>query len=135
MSAVVTCSAREDVIVLKLMIKLAKRREEQGYSDRHAYLADKIAMKRRIAACAENGKVAVVESGMDCDCVRYSGHVSIIDATVEAYEAHYDHVAKWADGPFSLGVVSPSEARKIKRQSRDLALEAFEDGHAHVVYA
>lgn len=48
-----------------------------------------------IAACAENGKVAVVESGRDCDGVQYSGHVRIIDATMAAYRELESGIADW----------------------------------------
>jgi len=88
----------------------------------------------RIASCAEGGVIAVVESGRDCDGCAYTGHVSTIPATVAAFDAHYDHVAQWADGPFWFAVEKPSEARGIKATSRDLALEAFEDGHSHCLH-
>ena len=44
-------------------------------------------LTRRIAECAVDGKVAVWESGMDCDCVQYSGYRGLIDATVAAFDA------------------------------------------------
>jgi hypothetical protein len=84
---------------------------------------------------SENGKVAVVESGRDCDCVQYSGHVHIIEATTAAYEELYDHTAEWADGPFFFELMRCSVAGGIQAESRDLAMEAYEDGHAHVVYS
>lgn len=95
----------------------------------------RVAMHQRIAACAEGGKIAVIESGMDCDCVRYSGHVSIIAADWREFLKHWDRTARSADGPFSLYIERPSIARNIRPQSRDLILEAFEDGHAHCIYA
>ena len=87
-----------------------------------------------MAACTENGKVALIESGMDCDCVRYSGRVHIVDATEEAVEELYDYVYKWADGPVSLAFCKPSVAKQVRYTSRDLALEAFEDGHPHSIH-
>jgi hypothetical protein len=92
------------------------------------------ALHRRIAECNEGGQIAIIESGMDCDCVRYSGHVSLCDATVAAFDAEHDHRAHHADGPFSLSVERPSVARGIRYESRDLALEAFEDGHPHSIH-
>lgn len=93
------------------------------------------ALHRRIAECAEDGQVALIESGMDCDCVQYSGYVSLCDATVAAFDAEYAHRAKWADGPFSIAIERPSVARGIRRESRDLAAEAFEDGHPHSIHS
>jgi hypothetical protein len=88
----------------------------------------------RIRSCQENGKIAIVESGRDCDGMQYSGSVCLIDASVAAWDAHYDYVANHADGPFSFAVEKPSIAKHIKHTSRDLTLEAFEDGHPHVIY-
>lgn len=101
--------------------------------DRKEELTDRIATKRRIAACAEGGKVAIVESGRDCDGVQYSGKVSIIPATYEAFCAAWDDIADWADGPFHLSVERPSIARRMRYESRDLVAEAFENGHPHVL--
>jgi hypothetical protein len=93
-----------------------------------------IAQMRQVRAYAEGGKVAVVESGMDCDGVQYAGKVSLIDATVAAFLAHWDHTAQWADGPFYLTVMRPSDAERVTYRSRDRAAEAFEDGHAHCLH-
>lgn len=38
------------------------------------------------------------------------------------------------DGPFNLTICDPDNVQQAA-PSRDLALEAFEDGHQHVVYA
>lgn len=94
--------------------------------------------------------VAVVWSGMDCDCVRYSGSVSFISLDPEspygldkngepfktlraAVDHHIDHTYYWADGPCDYALMSKEQAESIQYQSRDLALEAFEDGHPHYV--
>lgn len=90
-------------------------------------------LARAIRDCQIDGKIAVVESGRDCDGCEYSGKVSIVDATPEAYIAHEGHVGEWADGPFYLQIERPDT--KVERTSRDLVLEAFEDGHPHVVYS
>jgi hypothetical protein len=90
------------------------------------------ALISRIDECAENGQILVLESGIDCDGSQYSGRTSLIDSTVEAFDAHYDSVAQWADGVFYLSIERPS--LEIEYQSRDLALEAFEDGHPYSLY-
>jgi hypothetical protein len=91
------------------------------------------ALAQRIADCAQGGKVAVIENGRDCDGVQYWGQRHLIDASIAAFTQLEDGIARYADGPFGLFVVPPSEA--VERGSRDLTLEAFEDGHAHVLYA
>jgi hypothetical protein len=90
------------------------------------------ALIARVTECNEGGKILVVESGIDCDGVQYWGHGTLIDATIQAFDAHHDHVAKWADGTYRLQVCRPSD--EIDSGSRDLALEAFEDGHPYSLY-
>lgn len=87
-----------------------------------------------LSDCAEHGEVAVVTAGMDCDCSCWSGRVSILPANVMFVERWLNEFYDSAEGPQSHEIMRPSEARSIKSSSRDLALEAFEDGHAHVVY-
>ena len=89
-------------------------------------------LHRIIAECAEGGKVAVIESGRDCDGVQYSGRRYLIDANVHAYDALRYDIAKWADGPCYLDIARPSEV--VEYSSRDLALEAFEDGHPYSLH-
>ena len=86
----------------------------------------------RIAELQVDGQVAVWESGRDCDSVRYRGFKCLIPATVQEFDALYEHESNWADGPFSLWVESPE--REHEYHSRDLGMEAFEDGHPHVIY-
>lgn len=99
----------------------------------HALVAMRI--NTYLASLAEDGKVAWVESGRDCDCVEYDGVVHITDATVAAYEALSDRINDYADGPFRLRLCRVSETRQIRRESRDLVMEAYEDGHPHAVYS
>lgn len=87
----------------------------------------------QIELLAEDGKVAVIESGRDCDCVEYDGRVHIIEATVEAFDALHDSISEWADGPFRLQLSKVSEATGVKYQSRDLVMEARENGHPHYI--
>lgn len=105
-------------------------------SNAHEATQARAQLLRDLKRFAENGKVIYLESGMDCDCVKYSGKKHLIDATPQALDELYDYINKWADGPFDLsGPYQPSVTENWKYESRDLALEAFEDGHPHVVYA
>ncbi len=98
------------------------------------YLQKRRSMHKAIRDLSENGEIAVVWSGMDCDCVQYSGSVSIIDADWRSVQEHIDNQYEWAEGPLYYSFEKPSVAEKIEYESRDLALEAFEDGHPHVIY-
>jgi hypothetical protein len=86
-------------------------------------------LAQQIKENAETGKIAAIESGMDCDGSRYYGHRHLIPATVQAWDALRYRLAASCDGWFRLEIASPSE--EIEHSSRDLALEAFEDGHPH----
>jgi hypothetical protein len=105
--------------------------------DKNREVVDFLQQRANVAALvqarAEGGKVALVESGMDCDCVRYENSVSLVPAipivVLTAMERRYYN----AEGPVSVRVERPSIAAELCYSARDLALEAFEDGHAHVV--
>lgn len=88
-----------------------------------------------IAFHAQDGKVCAVESGRDCDGVEYSGKIHTIDATIKAWRDLDDDIGQWADGPYYLSVASLREAETIEYASRDLVMEAHEDGHRHVIYS
>ena len=79
--------------------------------------------------------VALVENGMDCDCVSYTGLVRMVPANAIALERAMGRAYESAEGAIQLHVMRPSEAAEIEYRSRDYAAEAYENGHAHVVYA
>ena len=86
-------------------------------------------LARQISEHAEHGLIAAIESGMDCDGTRYDGHRHLIPATVQAWDALQYKIAARCDGWFRLAIAKPSEL--VEYSSRDLCLEAFENGHAH----
>lgn len=96
-------------------------------------LRERQALKRAILERAlPDGTMRVEESGMDCDCVKYWGRLHTIYATAEAFDALMDEIRAYADGPFNLRVLRIGE--EVEAGSRDLVMEAYEDGHPHVVY-
>lgn len=115
----------------KRALKALAKRLSTGRSD---YLAHRAVLASTLKAHAENGMVAVIESGRDCDGVAYDGRVSLIPAMVVAYERHDQQIAEYADGPYHLSICTPSAAKSIEYTSRDLTMEAFENGHQHVIY-
>jgi len=88
---------------------------------------------RQVVEYAENGKIAMVNSGMDCDCSRWENSVSIIRATVKSVDKWVNDFYANAEGPQSCRLERPSVAKKLQHSSRDLALEAFEDGHPYSI--
>jgi hypothetical protein len=107
----------------------------QFYNDRlHRVLTRRWKLQATIDEYASDGLIFLVESGRDCDGVQYSGHVHSCEATPVALHALEDSISDWADGPFSLSFIHKHEVKDIEYVSRDLTLEAFEDGHQHVLY-
>jgi hypothetical protein len=103
-----------------------------SWRDQHinerAWLADTFQAK------AENGMVAIVREGMDCDCTQYRTVVHIpVPLSVFAFQKGEEDHREWLDGPESMWIAKPSEEPR-GHKSRDRALEAYEDGHPHVVY-
>lgn len=97
-------------------------------------LANRQRLKAEITSCAENGQVAIVYGGMDCDCSRWDNRVAIVTAATVIVERWIESYHEGAEGPQWTQIERPSEARKLEPSSRDLALEAFEDGHPQVVH-
>lgn len=89
----------------------------------------KAALRRRWTEVAEDGQIATIRSGMDCDCTQYY-HVyhGPVPVSVVAWLRDEDEHREWLDGPESCSFGKPSEHPKEHRSS-DRALEAYENGH------
>lgn len=106
--------------------------EDKSYGSTTSENAD---YRRILDECWADGKVGVVTSGMDCDCTKYHHEYTVaIPNCVVALKRWFDHHNEWLDGPETLRFVHPSKVDRSNDYSRDLALEAYEDGHPHVVY-
>ena len=75
----------------------------------------------------EDGMVALVSSGMDCDGIEWFNDVTIVPE-LEADKREHDAYA-WADGPINIVRMAPSEAMKLEYTSRDRVAAAHENGH------
>ncbi len=124
-----TMPGANDAFVLRLLHRVHRERMDHLHDARQLRLA----LQQQIRACTEGGAVAVIEGGRDCDGVQYDGRRHVIEATIRDYDQLYDRLAAYADGPFWLRVAKPSE--DVHYTSRDLGLEAFENGHAHHLVA
>ena len=114
-------------------------------ADRHARLEqlrarakereEREILRRRLEEVAVDGQVWVYRRSMDCDCA-VSEYVTRWPADLEGYVAAFEAVQDWAEGPETVAIITAAEAEEFgPRRSRDLALEAHENGHPHVVYA
>lgn len=105
-----------------------------GANTIHVRLSRRWELMARIDECRrDDGKMWVSESGMDCDCVSYSGHLHECEANLRAYEKLGYEINEWADGPFNIYPITEEQAAESRPRSRDLAMEAYEDGHPHSV--
>lgn len=105
-----------------------------GNRSRHDPLAEKVEFVRSVYDHQEDGKVALVTSGMDCDCSSWTGRVFLLPAVPVKVNQSIEKMYESAEGPITWHLTRPSMAQHIRETNRDLALEAFEDGHPHVVY-
>lgn len=76
-----------------------------------------------------DGTMWVSQSGRDCDGSVYQWRAYKIPATLVAFYKEDGHIAKSADGPFCLNI--HNENTLPQPWSRDLAMEAYEDGHPY----
>jgi hypothetical protein len=99
----------------------------------HSSINDRARLLKQIQANTEDGMIAVYRSGMDCDCTQYS-RCSIIPAPKGAFieQYHEDQHQQWLDGPESSWYGKPSQAEPHYK-SADRALEAYEEGHPHLI--
>jgi len=119
---------------LYLLHKIAKVEIDHNHKeDWHKKATARRAFLRSLAEKAENGSIAMVWSGMDCDGVRYRNSVKTVKADVKSVMEAENEEYEWADGPCNYYLEKPSVAKTLQYSSRDLVLEAFEDGHPHSI--
>lgn len=84
-----------------------------------------------IAQLQENGKITLAAHSIDCDGCSGTSYYTL-KANAKAIDDKINHCYHWADGSISFTLQAPSAPRP--RNFRDYGLEAFEDGHAHVLF-
>jgi len=101
---------------------------------RQDYLAEREALVTRIRERQEDGYVYLVSGGRDCDGVQWEGMKTLVKAVPRQIEQRMDVALEWADGPMHFSILSPTDGEEVRYTSRDLGMEAFENGHNHVIY-
>lgn len=88
-------------------------------------------IRAMLNANQRNGQLGLIRDGMDCDCTRYYSE-RIIDgfASVAAFKRWDSERQEWLDGPESVSFVPPGHIEP-QHHSKDLAMEAYENGHPH----
>ena len=118
--------------------KLWKRIAALSLGKRGPWINAKINIRAEIATAlavsSENGVVAEIDSGRDCDMASWLYINHIPTPTVSQAVARIDRQQDGAEGPCAIHYDKPSRAPEDTVE-RDLILEAHENGHAHCVYA
>ena len=104
------------------------------HSDIHRNMARRWELAGRIEQFSHNGQVAINTGGRDCDMAQWDGDIRIITAHWWELEKLTRSLEDSAEGPFWAYPIPWEDQAECAYHSRDLALEAFEDGHPHVVY-
>jgi hypothetical protein len=99
----------------------------------HERINERGEVEEAIMDVAVDGEIPVLKWARDCDMCE-STSVRVIPATVSAFEALKRQMYYDAEGPFSLEVIDWEQYAEFNPTFRDRALEAFEDGHAHIIY-
>lgn len=114
--------------------KLLKQMCKMHYGNQPDYLTKRQRLYERIDLLAQNGQIGLHVDAVDCDCAHYTRAHVIPVHSHRAVLQIIDEIYETAEGMMSVTLMSPSVAKRYKWTSRDLALEAFEEGHPHVVY-
>lgn len=81
--------------------------------------------------CQIGGQIGVIRAGMDCDCTQYHYEsVQPVPTSIVVHDIEDEKRIEWLDGPESVRYLPPDQVTP-RSVSRDRAMEAYEDGHAH----
>jgi hypothetical protein len=124
---------QEERGIFKLWARNRIEQRRHSLSDATEARQKRATLIRRVAEYAENGKIAIVNSGMDCDCSRWENRVSVVRAKVKLVDEWVNDFRANAEGPQSFYLERPSVAKQLQHSSRDLVLEGFENGHSYSI--
>ena len=96
-------------------------------------IGERARLAKAISAKQRDGFVGLSVWQMDCDCASWTSF-EVLKANTMVVDHYLDDLHANAEGRVSWHFVTPQEARDSVGEHRDHALEAFEDGHPHVVY-
>ena len=99
----------------------------------HWNINNRVKLKRVLDNNSEDGMIAMIDTGMDCDCVSWRGVYHMPTPSVSKVVLLENEQQEYAEGPCSLNWGKPSE-HSTGRQTRDHIMEAHENGHPHVIY-
>lgn len=112
--------------------RIVRKNEREAVRQDRSTIGIRARCHEHMVACTVDGMVSLNESSMDCDCVR-SESSRIVPAVLVAIEKRIDDIYSWAEGPTSVWIDKPENG--IEDSWRDLALEAYENGHPYSIHA
>jgi hypothetical protein len=128
-----TLSAKE-IYHLMRRAGFPARPKNLPYASVHHTINLRAAYADAIAGKVVAGKLGIIRTGMDCDCSAYShGYTTSYEGLILFARNEEEH-CEYLDGPETTHYCKPIVALEHNGYSRDLALEAYEDGHSHIVY-
>lgn len=99
----------------------------------HYNTVERSYIAKQISKHAQRGYIGMIIDATDCDMYR-TRYASVKKANITLLWSFMQQMYNEAEGPVSISFCSPDVVVATKRTSRDMALEAFEDGHTNVVY-
>lgn len=93
-----------------------------------------LAWQRAMRTQAEGGRIGLIIEERDCDCV-YSTSARLMNAQWPKVAAYIEQRQADAEGPCHIRLVAPSALQWFEPQTRDLVMEAYENGHRSTVYS
>lgn len=111
--------------------RIMRKVGDRGSIADESYLSDRLELQQTIKKYETADGLCVVKSGRDCDSVEYVH--SSIETKPSVMKLYVDRQEEynWADGPCYVGYCSPKD--RPDNHQRDLAMEAYENGHAHFI--
>lgn len=106
-------------------------RQTQNY--RSDPLQDRADIAYMVYQKAQEGLIGFYQWSMDCDGAS-GDSLTLVAAVPIEIEARINSLYDNAEGPVRWDITYPAEVEEFEATHRDHALEAFEDGHPHVLY-
>lgn len=121
---------------MSIWTKKFRRSIRKVYAQRAYETRDHLKSKQdlafRIKELSSFGWVRICWNSQDCDGFRTSGQSEIVPAMPSYVAAFVDRLYADAEGPLSWWLEVPQIKPVV--ETRDLVMEAFENGHPHVIY-
>jgi hypothetical protein len=113
------------------LYRIMRKVGDRGSIVEESWLTQRADLARTIRDNIVANQIAVVQSGMDCDSVQYCWSSIVDNPTVMKLWSDAASTYEWADGPCHIGYCRPDE--RPDNYQRDLAMEAYENGHPHFI--